>query len=62
MKTFEVWYFIGSTEFYEVVDAASEEDARKQVVELLSELGYPNSDSFIDSVVEVGNVQVHCPC
>lgn len=53
MKLFEVWYFIGGTEFYEIVSANDTEHARWIVTEQLKEIGYPEGSLFIDAVVEI---------
>ena len=53
MKTFDVWYFIYSTEFYERVQASDPEEARYIVKGLLEALGYSEGALFIDTVVEV---------
>lgn len=54
MKTYEVWYFIGGTEFYEIAPANNAEEARLSVKNILAEIGYPEGSLFIDAVVEVG--------
>lgn len=53
MKTFDVWYFIYSTEFYERVQASNPEEARYIVKCLLTEFGINSDAFFIDAVVEV---------
>lgn len=54
MRLFEVWYFIGLTEFYEIVSANDAEHARWIVTEQMTEFGCPAGSFFIDAILEVG--------